>query len=279
MNFFFKQFIHFLKKYNLLKQLYFFNKSINNFFLSSQAGYFFKNCLKKKCFKELFFFLLQKYNSNFIKQTLYLFNNNLFKKKFKKVFICLKEIIIQLYFLNCFHEIKKKLIRITQYFNFKFKMVLIKKTFYLYIYTTILSLKNNFLLFDFFVNTKSELIFLTNFKYESIYLLKKKYSSYKNLFFILEAVKIKKSFYGRPLKWLTFYSELQIYSFFELFFIKILDYNKELKKKEKMLIKKLLKRSFLLTIAKKIQRNIRFCSYYFKRILNLLKKKKKSHSF
>jgi hypothetical protein len=275
MNFFFNQFIYFFNKYKLFKKLYFFNKNVNNFFLFPQVGYFFKNCFKKKKFKELFFFLLQKYNSNFIKQIIYFFNNNLLNKKFKKLIICLKKIIIQLYFFNCFQEIKKKLILIAQYFNLKFKMVLIKETFYLSIYSTISSLKNNFLLLNFFINTKYELIFLTNFKYESNYLLKKKNGGYKNLFFILEVVKIKNYFYSRPLKWLTFYSELQIYFFFEFFFLKILEYNRELKQNEKIIIKKLLKQSFLLTIAKKKQRNISFCSHYFKRILNLIKKKKK----
>jgi len=238
MNFFFK-FQQFLKKYKLL----------NFFLLKKQNSEIDLKCLQcvhllpqETQLKSIIFKLFLKYNSNFLKQLLYLYHI----KKFKKVSLILinylKKTIKYLYLLDCLKSLKKQLLLTKQLFHIQFSVGLNKKKLYLNVTTSKFLVKTIFTFLNIYNYNKQ-----TFFINACNNLITKKNSSCKNLFVVFQEKKISKHFFSRSVNWLTKYSVRQIYFFFEYLYLKIISCTLI----KKLIIQRVLQKSFLLTIKKK----------------------------
>lgn len=274
MTFFFKQFTLFFSRYKIFKLFFIFKKNVQPFLKLSRVLYIIKKDLAKNL-KEFFVILLKSYNANFVKQILYAHIKNGFKKNRKIRSSFLKIVVEYLYIFTYFKKLQKQCIAIKRHFNFSFKIILIKKNFYLTSSTLNFFPSNILRFFSICDSPRNLFIYKSELALNNTPFSKNFNTSYKNLFFLLDKFKISKHFYSRPVTWLLAYSELQIFFFFEYFISKILKYNLIVSKYLILFLKNLLEKSFLLTLAKKKNRSIVFCFKYFKTILRFVKKKKK----
>jgi len=209
--------------------------------------------------KKLLFFVLKNYYSNFIKQLIYRYiiikkkNNNKLLKPLKKVFL-------SLYILKSFKELFKKIKRLKHVYNFNYHILIKKNTIYFSSLSDMVLKKKIIAALELCEFGKS--------------LSLKKNSIYKNLLIFLDKRRIIKDRYSRSVNWLTKYSEIQIFYFFENLYLKISQSFFFFKLLELSYIKRLLENSFLLTLAKKKKSSQYLCKVYFKFFFLLLKKKK-----
>jgi hypothetical protein len=228
-----------------------------------------------KNLKDFFAILLKSYDANFVKQIIYFHTKSGLKKNSKICFSFLKIVLEYLYTFTYFKKLQKQCIAIKRHFNFSFKLILIKKNFYLTSSTLNFFPSNILRCFSICDLHQNLFIDKSGLALNNTPFSKTFNKSYKNLFFLLDKFKISKHFYSRPVTWLLSYSELQIFFFFENFISKIIKYNLIVSKYLILFLKNFLEKSFLLTLAKKKNRSSVFCLKYFKTILGCVKKKKK----
>ena len=238
MNFFFQS-QQFLKKYKIL--IFFLLKKKNSEVCLNFLQYVYL-IPQEKQLKSIIFKLFLKYNSNFLKQLLYLYHIKKCKKVSFFLINYLKKTIKYFYLLDCFKHLKKQLLLTKQLFHIQFSIGFNQKNLYLNVPTSKFLVKIIITFLNIY-NYNNQIVL----KNECNNLVTKKNSSYKNLFIIFQKKKISQHFFSRPVKWLIKYSEPQIYLFFEHLYLKII----RCKLIKKLILQRVLQKSFLLTIKKK----------------------------
>ena len=219
MTFFFKQFKLFFTRYKIFKLFFRIKKSVQPFLKLSRVLFIIKKGLAKSL-KEFFVLLLKRYNANFVKQIIHFHTTKGLKKNSKICVSFLKIVVEYLYIFTYFKKLQKQCIAIKRHFNFSFKIILIKKKFYLTSATLNFFPSNILRFFSICDSSQKLFIYKSGLALNSTPFNKNFNTSYKNLFFLLDKFKISKHFYSRPVTWLLSYSELQIFFFFRIFYFK-----------------------------------------------------------
>jgi len=272
MIFFFKHVISFFKKYKIFKTFLALKKYVQISFKNIKFSFIIKQYLAKEL-KLFCAILIKHYNSNFIKYIIHLYVKGLFKNGYNIFLMFLKRLLKYLYIFYYLKKLQGHCLVLKRYYLITIKICFIKNFFYLFSPNSIFLPARILSFLNFNSSPKDLLLSKKEVERLNYFLIKNK--APKNLFTVLEKKKIKKSFYSRPLNWLTLYTEIQIFFFFERFIFKILSINLIKNKVLVSYLVSLFEKSCLLTLAKKKQSATYFCLRAFKITLLLIKKKKK----